>query len=216
MAHADLRLRGEHYLLLADISGYTAFLNGVEIAHQVDLSGAMPAGYEIIGELLDAVIEGLEPAFAIEKVEGDAAFATAPAAQIDGRGTSVLSRLQGTYDSFRQVREKAKSATDHVCSACPVVGSLDLKYVMHRGTATRLLSAGHADLHSPAVNLVHRLLKNTVNAAIGARPYLLLTEPAATGLGLAGTGRPHEETYPDLGAVAAEIFELRGDPRPAG
>jgi len=30
---------GGHYFLLADISGYTGFLNGVERAHLVDLSG---------------------------------------------------------------------------------------------------------------------------------------------------------------------------------
>lgn len=204
--------RGQHYLLLADISGYTSFLNGVEIAHQVDLSGVMPAGYEILGELLDAVIDGIRHVFAIEKIEGDAAFATAPAGALNGQGSAVLARLQATYDTFREIRERAKSATDHICTACPVVGTLDLKYVMHRGTAIRLRTGGHADLHSPAVNVVHRLLKNTVHARIGFRPYLLLTKSATTGLGLAGTGLYHEETYPDVGTIPGEIFKLQREP----
>jgi hypothetical protein len=53
-ADASASLR---YLLLADISGYTAFLNGVEEAHGVDFSAGLPAGYEVLGALLDAVVD---------------------------------------------------------------------------------------------------------------------------------------------------------------
>ena len=202
----------QRYLLLADISGYTSFLNGVERAHVVDLSGEMPAGYEILGELLDTVIDSVRPVFDIEKIEGDAVFAAAAADALDGRGTALLDLLQETYDAFRSVRERAKSATDHVCTACPVVGSLELKYILHRGTAVRLRTGRHADLHSPAVNVVHRLLKNAVHGRIGFRPYALVTEPAVAGLGLAGRGLRHQETYPDVGVIGGEIFEL-AEPR---
>lgn len=202
------------YLLLADISGYTSFLEGIERTHQVDLSGDMPAGYEILGELLDAVINGVQPIFDIEQIEGDAVFAVAGPEPLDGRGTSLLARLQATYDRFLTVRERAKSATDHVCTACPVVANLDLKYVMHRGMAVRVRTGAHADLHGPAVTLVHRLLKNSVHARIGFRPYLLLTEAAAAGLSLAGGGLQHQETYSDVGIVNGEIFELTGERRP--
>jgi hypothetical protein len=40
------------YLLLADISGYTAFMSGVEQAHGVDFSDGIPAGYAVLGALL--------------------------------------------------------------------------------------------------------------------------------------------------------------------
>jgi hypothetical protein len=40
---------GQRYLLLADISGYTAFWKGVEQAHGVDFSSGIPAGYEVVG-----------------------------------------------------------------------------------------------------------------------------------------------------------------------
>jgi len=84
---------GLRYLLLADISGYTGFLNGVEREHGVDFSGGIPAGYRILGALLDAVVEGVQPTFAIVKLEGDAVFAVAPAEALDGRGEEVLERL---------------------------------------------------------------------------------------------------------------------------
>ena len=61
---------GQRYLLLADISGYTAFMAGVELAHGVDFSLGIPAGYTILGELLDGVVEGLQPEFGLVKLEG--------------------------------------------------------------------------------------------------------------------------------------------------
>ena len=69
----------EQYFLLADISGYTAFLGNVEQTHGLDFSHGIPAGYEILGALLEVVVQGIQPTFAIAKVEGDAVFGVAPA-----------------------------------------------------------------------------------------------------------------------------------------
>src|SRR5947207_11151029 len=91
---------GQRYLLIADISGYTAFLNGVEQAHGVDFSAGIPAGYSVLGALLDGIIDGVRPDFAVVKLEGDAVFAAAPAVRLDGRGEPVLSRLQTIYRAF--------------------------------------------------------------------------------------------------------------------
>src|SRR5689334_23810890 len=103
--HAD-PVAGQRYLLLADISGYTAFLNGVEGAHGVDFSGGLPAGYEVLGALLGVVIEGVQPAFEIAKLEGDAVFAVAPAAGLDQQGEAVVERLRDVYRAFDAVREE--------------------------------------------------------------------------------------------------------------
>src|SRR5436305_1471344 len=73
----------ERYLILADISGYTAFLAGIQETHGLDFSMGVPAGYEIIAELLDVVVRGLSPTFTLAKIEGDAVFATAPVASLD-------------------------------------------------------------------------------------------------------------------------------------
>ena len=71
---------GERYLLLADITGYTGFMTGVEHAHGVDFSAGIPGAYGVIRDLLDSVILGVEPAFGVVKLEGDAVFAAAPGA----------------------------------------------------------------------------------------------------------------------------------------
>lgn len=150
--HTD-PVAGLRYLLLADLSGYTSFLKGVEEAHGVDFSSGLPAGYEVLGALLDAVIEGVQPAFEIAKLEGDAVFAVAPAEGLDGQGAAVLERLRSVYGAFSAVREdRKKSASDHICTGCPVVGSLNLKMVLHRGQSVRQVVGSHPELLGPAVN----------------------------------------------------------------
>jgi hypothetical protein len=88
------------------------------------------------------------------------------------------------------------------------VGSLDLKMVLHRGRVVRQTVGSRTEILGPAVNVVHRLLKNTVQTRIGARPYLFLTDAAATGLGLSEAGVAHREEYPDVGPVGGRIIEL--------
>ena len=205
---ADL-IAGPRYLLLADISGYTAFLNGVERDHGVDFSEGLPAGYEVLGALLGAVIDAVQPAFEIAKLEGDAVFAVAPANRLEHQGAAVLDRLRAAYRAFDVVREDRKtSATDHICTACPVVGTLDLKMVLHRGPAVRQSVGSSTELLGPAVNVAHRLLKNSIQSRLGYHPYLFMTDAAAAGLGLTGLGIEHVEDYPDVGRVHGRVIEL--------
>lgn len=200
---------GQRYLLLADISGYTSFLNGVEQAHGVDFSAGLPAGYEVLGALLDSVVEGVQPAFEIAKLEGDAVFAVAPAEDLDGRGQAVLDRLGTVYRAFYGVREeRKKSASDHICTSCPVVASLNLKMVLHRGNAVRQRVGSNAELLGPAVNVAHRLLKNSIEARFGYRAYVFLSEVAAAELGLAQVGAEHAEEYADVGRITGRVIEV--------
>ena len=206
---------GERYLLLADISGYTGFMAGVEEAHGVDFSGGIPAAYAVLGGLLGAVVGGVEPDFDILKLEGDAVFAAAPAARLDGQGDRVLDTVGATYRAFIAGRTQAIPASDHMCTACPAVAHLDLKVVLHRGQAVRQTVGSGSDLLGPAVNVAHRLLKNTIRDRIGFRPYLFLSDAAASALGLSEVGIAHQETYPDAGRVEGRIVEL-GEPATDG
>jgi len=206
---------GERYLLLADISGYTGFMAGVEREHGVDFSEGIPAAYSVLGALLDTVIEGLKPDLALVKLEGDAVFAAAPAVSLDGQGERVLVKLEVMYRAFIESRTQAIPASDHLCTACPAVAHLDLKVVLHRGQAVRQAVGSGSDLLGPAVNLAHRLLKNTIRERIGFRPYLFITDAAATALGLSQVGLAHGEDYPDAGPIQGRIVEL-GEPEHEG
>ena len=56
------------YLVLADISGYTAFIAGTELEH----------AHEIISELLEVILGRFMPLLTLSKLEGDAVFCYAP------------------------------------------------------------------------------------------------------------------------------------------
>jgi class 3 adenylate cyclase len=199
---------GERYFLLADISGYTRFMAGVEEAHGVDFSAGIPAAYSILAALLDSVIEGAAPDFALVKLEGDAVFAAAPAARLDGKGDQVLETVGAIYQAFTDARTRAIPSSDHVCTACPAVAHLDLKAILHRGPSVLQRVGSGSDLLGPAVTVAHRLLKNTIRGRIGSRPYLFVTDAAATALGLSAVGIEHHEAYADAGRVQGRIVEL--------
>lgn len=199
---------GDRYLLIADISGYTMFLSSVEEAHGVDFSAGIPEAYSLLGDLLDSVVTGIEPEFSLVKLEGDAVFSCAPAATLDGSGARMLERLRDTYDSFRAIRERAKPAPEHDCTACANVSLLDLKVVLHRGLCVRQKVGAGSDLLGPAVTVAHRLLKNRVRDRIGSRPYLLVTDAAANGLGISDLGLEHREEYADAGPIEGRILRL--------
>ena len=199
---------GERYLLLADISGYTVFMAGVEQAHGLDFSGGVPAAYPMLGALLASVIEGVAPEFALVKLEGDAVFAVAPASSLDGHGDDVLEKLRAMYRAFIDGRTRAIPSSDHVCTACPAVAHLDLKVVLHRGFAVRQAVGSGSDLLGPAVNIAHRLLKNGIRLRIGNRAYLFVTDAAAIGLGMHEVGLVHSEEYGDAGRVDGRIFDF--------
>src|SRR5262245_49609625 len=88
------------YLVLIDISGYTGFVAGVEAAHGEDFSAGLPAGYRVLGELIQGVVDRLAPDFELVKVEGDAVFGMASAESLDGRGPEVLDHLGAMYRAF--------------------------------------------------------------------------------------------------------------------
>ena len=199
---------GERYLLLADISGYTSFLAGVEQEHGLDFSGGVPAAYGILAALLGTVIDGVAPGFELVKLEGDAVFAAAPAARLDGNGDRVLQDLGTMYRSFVDSRTRAIPAADHVCTACPAVAHLDLKAVLHRGHVVRQAVGSGSDLLGPAVTMAHRLLKNGIRERTGVHPYLFMTDAAAIALGLPEAGIAHDEDYPDAGRIQGRVLEL--------
>jgi class 3 adenylate cyclase len=167
----------------------------------------------MLGALLDSIIMGIEPEFALVKLEGDAVFAAASAPSLDGQGQRVLDTIGGAYAAFVDARTAAIPSNDHVCTACPAVAHLDLKVILHRGPTVRQSVGVSSDLLGPAVTVAHRLLKNTIRDQIGNRPYIFVTGPAASALGRPDAGTAHGETYPDAGVIEGRVLEL-GVPTP--
>ena len=146
-------------LVMADISGYTAFIAGTEHDH---------AG-EILSELIEGIAKTFGGRLSVDQVEGDALCCTT-----DQTGVEVTDWLRETFGAFHRRLRDMRAATTCPCQACAMIGDLGLKFVVHRGTYTRQVVAGVVQLFGNDVNLVHRLLKNTVPL----REYLLATEAA--------------------------------------
>src|SRR5262245_39639269 len=108
-------------LVIADISGYTGYLAGVELDHAQD----------ILADLMDTVVRALRPRFRLAKLEGDAAFAYVMTATIDG--STLQDTIEGTYFAFRRRLRDIKQASQCDCNACTLIPSLDLKLVVHHG-----------------------------------------------------------------------------------
>src|SRR5687768_2077516 len=139
--------------LIADISGYTEYLSGVEIDHAQD----------ILADLISTVVTSLRPNFRLAKLEGDAAFCFAPADSVDG--SVLLDTIERCYFSFRRRRRDVRQATSCECDACLRIPALNLKFVAHHGRAVRQKIAGREELLGSDVIVVHRLLKNSIAEA---------------------------------------------------
>jgi hypothetical protein len=186
------------YLILADITGYTAYLAGVELTH----------AQEVLAELLEGIVGRFQPALILSKLEGDAVFAYTPPERLS-RDEAILEIIEATYLAFRDQVEGILRRTTCQCNACRSIPDLDLKFIVHFGEYVPQKVAGVVELVGSDVNLAHRLLKNHVAEATGWRAYILLTEAALQRMNLQ-LERLHEqqEQYDHLGDVMTYGIDL--------
>jgi hypothetical protein len=205
--------RRQGVLLLADISGYTGFLQGVADAHRALIVDAdePPAAYGAMSQLLDTIVTAITPTFRLAKLEGDAVFAVSDVALPDGR--AVLETVRRCYAAFRDRLTSAGNNWTCTCDACSRIGMLDLKFVLHHGSFVAQPIAGHEELLGPDVNLAHRLLKNHARDLVGSVPYALLTEAVTRALDIPTADMTAgEETYDGGLSFEVRILALADAP----
>jgi hypothetical protein len=175
----------EGMLVLADISGYTAFVTQTEMDHS----------WEILHELLEVMVRTAHGKMDVSQVEGDAILFISG---LDGE--EVVKAVESTFIGFHRRRRDMVAVTTCPCTACQNIGILKLKFVIHHGRFSRQRLGGVEQLHGSDVIVPHRLVKNT----IPIKEYLLATEAVLGRLSKERQKRftPYEETY-DLGAVRA-------------
>jgi hypothetical protein len=188
-------------LVLADISGFTAFVTATELEH----------GPQIIAALLEAVMRRLSPPLEIQEVEGDAVFALGPDGVLEPPAR-LLDVLDGAFVAFKDQQREMAADDSCSCGACRNVENLDLKIVAHHGRFLRHRVGGRGQVAGVDVILAHRLLKNGVTQK---RAYLLLTEAALGWLGVdpirSGLAT-RVESYEHLGDIRCFVRDL---PEPA-
>lgn len=187
------------YLFLADISGYTSYLAGVELDH----------AHEILTHLLETIVKKVQAVLTISKLEGDAVFAYVPEHKLP-RGETLLELIEATYVAFCDQREASHWRTTCTCAACKAIPTLDLKFFVHHGDFIIQTITTIRELVGSDVNLIHRLMKNHISEATGWKAYALFTEKALAHL----EARPDNlhfqvETYEHLGDVQTHSYDLK-------
>jgi hypothetical protein len=193
-------------LIIADISGYTRYMtaNAKTLAHS----------QTIITELIKAIIDQIKLPLEVAKLEGDAVFLFCrkqnpaqpwpEAKQIIGKNLLALFRM------FSEKISELSVSTHCRCHACSRIDSLRLKVVVHSGEALFHRVFNFVELAGVDVIIVHRLLKNSVDAD----QYLLLTAAARDDVEFPEpihlTGGA--ETYEDIGQIKTLIYRPGAQP----
>ena len=211
MTSEDHSGAGRGTLLLADISGYTAFLQAVAEAHAADMAAGtfVPKAYPLLTSLIDGIVERIAPPFVLSKLEGDAVFAFAAEGELGVRGQSIVDCLTACYEGYRARLDEASELMTCTCDACLSIGGLELKFVLHHGKYIVQSVAGHQELLGPDVTISHLLLKNHVADLIGRSAYALFTESAAAHLDVPlERALPIIEEYNHYAPVRASVLTL--------
>ena len=194
-------------LIIADISGYTRYMtaNAKTLGHS----------QTIITELVKAIIHQIELPLEVAKLEGDAVFlfcrkqggikSWAEAKKIIG------DKLITFFQMFSEKLDELGASTTCTCNACTHIEKLRLKVVVHSGEALFHRVLNFVELAGVDVIIVHRLLKNSVNAD----QYLLVSEAARQDVEFPNTFKLTEgqETYEGLGNIKTLVFLPEGENR---
>lgn len=192
----------EHgYIVIADITGYTAFLSSSELEHAEDS----------LRSLINLLIDQTKPPLVISRLQGDAVISYAPQASFL-QGQTLVEIIENTYVAFRQARERMQLNTTCTCAACQNIPKLDLKFLAHYGSYVLQQTPMYQELVGNDVNLAHRLLKNRITERTGVRAYAAYSEPAVEALGIREfciDMAQHTESYEHLGEVQLYIQNLQ-------
>lgn len=184
------------FFFIPDISGFTSFVNEVEINHST----------HIISELLEVIMSANILGLYVAELEGDAVFfyRTGPSPSL----TEVLEQSEKMYKRFHRHLKYYERDRICQCGACSTAHDLTLKFVGHYGHATARKIGQFNKLFGSDVTLVHKLLKNNIPSS----EYLLFTssEDVAknTLLPYWAQLEQERETYVGIGEVAFQYIPL--------
>lgn len=146
-------------VFIADISGFTTFINDVDVEHSA----------HIISELLEIIIEANNLDLEVSEIEGDAVLFY----RMGDEPTfeEVTSQTEEMFMRFHEHLNRYERDRICNCGACTTAAKLTLKFVYHFGEVMKRQIKDHEKLLGPDVTLAHRLLKNTINS----HEYVLLS-----------------------------------------
>ncbi|MEH6814563.1 MAG: DUF2652 domain-containing protein [Motiliproteus sp.] len=185
------------FLLIADISGYTAFLTSSEQDH------ANP----ILKSLLTSLVEQVGDPLHFWRMDGDAVLAYTTSKEFPS-GEVFLTFCENFYNAFAARRRDIIANTTCPCRACANVNNLDLKIMAHHGSFEEMKFGPVTDISGSDVILVHRMAKTDVKAATGIRSYALFSDAAVKAMDVDAALTPFSQTIEYFGEVSMKVYDL--------
>jgi hypothetical protein len=183
-------------IFIPDISGFTRFINEVEIDH----------GRHIIQELLEVIINSNEIGLEISEIEGDAILFYKYGEKPDLE--TLYKQVEKMFCAFH----KHLNAYDHrrfcQCKACAGAIGLTLKVITHYGEFTGYNVKNFNKLLGKDIIVAHQLLKNDIEQ----HEYWLITDdlaekkPAANLPGKLDWNKSNKQT--ETGTIPFEYTQL--------
>jgi hypothetical protein len=185
-------------LLIADISGYTRFMK----QHTIATSHAK----QIIVRLLKALMQTAKPPLKVAELEGDAVFfyARTNGKSLEVVAEQVKAQVVVLLRAFKKELQAIDSLRTCACDACDHAHDLQLKQVIHAGNVDVERIERFEKLFGLDVILVHRMLKNSVNA----HEYVMMTMPVFNSLKDFFGLQPERymESFEGIGEVETLVF----------
>jgi uncharacterized protein YndB with AHSA1/START domain len=185
------------YLLIADISGYTAYMTSSELEH------ANP----ILRALLTAMVEQIGEPLKFWRLEGDAVLAYSTHRDFPS-GEAFLAVCENLYNAFAAHRRNIVANTTCDCRACANVSGLDLKIIAHYGQFDEMQIGPMTDISGIDAILVHRMAKTDVKAATGIQSYALFSEAAVKVMDIDAALVPYSQSFEHFGDVPMKVYDL--------
>jgi len=185
------------YLLIADISGYTAFLTSSEQDH------ANP----ILKSLLTTLVEQIGDPLQFWRMDGDAVLAYSTGQEFPS-GEVFLTICENIYNAFATCQRDIVANTTCPCRACANVSNLDLKIMAHHGSFEEMKFGPVTDISGSDVILVHRMAKTDVKAVTGIRSYALFSDAAVEAMDIDEILTPFSQTFEHFGEVSMKVYDL--------
>lgn len=188
------------FLVVADITGYTAYLNQSELEH----------AHGTLKTLLGLLIDHTKPPLVLSGLEGDAVLSyTIDSERFEGQ--AFIEMIEATYVAFKRAIDLMVMNTSCECNACANINTLDLKFFVHHGEFVVQELAGGEELVGADVNLIHRLMKNNVVEETAVRAYTLFTEASISQLGLEGFANSltsYQDEFSGIGSVKCWVLDM--------
>jgi uncharacterized protein YndB with AHSA1/START domain len=188
------------FLLIADITGYSKYLSETELIHS----------QETLTAILRLLVDNTQFPLIISRLEGDAVISYGLQENFF-LGQTFIEMIEKLYVTFRKAIDRLVLNNTCRCKACANISNLDLKFIVHQGVFGFQQINDHQELVGNDINLVHKLLKNSVKELYDLKGYALYTEKVIQHLGLeaiADSMIQHIEMVEYLGDVTVYIQDL--------